>query len=349
MNQYTVGQLGKTMIKFENIDKTYIKNQQQVHALKNINLTVNQGDIFGLIGWSGAGKSTLIRLVNQLEKPTSGNVLVDGINLNKLSPVEQRKHKKNIGMIFQHFNLLETKTVGQNIALPLILQNIDRAEIERRVDDMLNYVDLKAKKDSYPSQLSGGQKQRVGIARALITKPSILLCDEATSALDPQTTLSILKLLKQINNEQNITILLVTHEMEVISSICNKVAVMEQGQVIEQGSVLEIFSAPQHTTTKKFVSTVLNAEIPSGILESLSNQSDIYRLEFLGDSAREPIINELILRKLVRINILFGNMREISGVVLGSMFVQISGEADNITQALTFLEQNGVRVEREVA
>ncbi|MDF7675918.1 ATP-binding cassette domain-containing protein [Neisseriaceae bacterium ESL0693] len=337
------------MIKFENIDKTYIKNKQQVHALKDINLTVDQGDIFGLIGWSGAGKSTLIRLVNQLEKPSSGTVLVDGINLNRLSAVEQRKHKKNIGMIFQHFNLLETKTVGQNIALPLILQNVDRTEIEQRVDAMLDYIDLKAKKDSYPGQLSGGQKQRVGIARALITQPSILLCDEATSALDPQTTLSILKLLKQINHEQNITILLVTHEMEVISSICNKVAVMEQGQVIEQGSVLEIFSTPKHNTTKKFVSTVLNAEIPERILESLVCQHDIYRLEFLGDSAREPIINELILKQLVKINILFGNMREISGVVLGSMFVQISGEDDAIEEALSFLKQNGVRIEREVA
>lgn len=334
------------MIIFENIKKTYIKNKQQVHALNDINLTVDTGDIYGLIGWSGAGKSSLIRLVNQLEKPTSGIVKVDGVNLNKLDVKAQRAHKKKIGMIFQHFNLLESKTVAQNIAIPLVLQGINKEEIERRVEAMLSYVDLSGKKASYPSQLSGGQKQRVGIARALITEPSILLCDEATSALDPQTTLSILKLLKQINSERNITILLVTHEMEVISSICNKVAVMEKGQVIEQGSVLDIFSAPQQETTKKFVSTVINAEIPEAVLESLTEQGNIFRLEFLGDSAREPVVNELILKQLVEINILFANMREIGGVVLGSMFIQMNGTETDVDKAVAFLQERGVKVER---
>ena len=334
------------MIIFENIKKTYIKNKQQVHALNDINLTVDTGDIFGLIGWSGAGKSSLIRLVNQLEKPTSGIVKVDGVDLNKLDVKAQRAHKKKIGMIFQHFNLLESKTVAQNIAIPLVLQGINKEEIERRVEAMLSYVDLSGKKASYPSQLSGGQKQRVGIARALITEPSILLCDEATSALDPQTTLSILKLLKQINSERNITILLVTHEMEVISSICNKVAVMEKGQVIEQGSVLDIFSAPQQETTKKFVSTVINAEIPEAVLESLTEQGNIFRLEFLGDSAREPVVNELILKQLVEINILFANMREIGGVVLGSMFIQMNGTETDVDKAVAFLQGRGVKVER---
>ncbi|MCX8748182.1 ATP-binding cassette domain-containing protein [Snodgrassella sp. B3088] len=334
------------MIIFENIKKTYIKNKQQVHALNDINLTVDTGDIFGLIGWSGAGKSSLIRLVNQLEKPTSGIVKVDGVDLNKLDVKAQRAHKKKIGMIFQHFNLLESKTVAQNIAIPLVLQGINKEEIERRVEAMLSYVDLSGKKASYPSQLSGGQKQRVGIARALITEPSILLCDEATSALDPQTTLSILKLLKQINSERNITILLVTHEMEVISSICNKVAVMEKGQVIEQGSVLDIFSAPQQETTKKFVSTVINAEIPEAVLESLTEQGNIFRLEFLGDSAREPVVNELILKQLVEINILFANMREIGGVVLGSMFIQMNGTETDVDKAVAFLQERGVKVER---
>ncbi|MCX8746016.1 MULTISPECIES: methionine ABC transporter ATP-binding protein [Snodgrassella] len=334
------------MIIFENIKKTYIKNKQQVHALNDINLTVDTGDIYGLIGWSGAGKSSLIRLVNQLEKPTSGIVKVDGVDLNKLDVKAQRAHKKKIGMIFQHFNLLESKTVAQNIAIPLVLQGINKEEIERRVEAMLSYVDLSGKKASYPSQLSGGQKQRVGIARALITEPSILLCDEATSALDPQTTLSILKLLKQINSERNITILLVTHEMEVISSICNKVAVMEKGQVIEQGSVLDIFSAPQQETTKKFVSTVINAEIPEAVLDSLTEQGNIFRLEFLGDSAREPVVNELILKQLVEINILFANMREIGGVVLGSMFIQMNGTETDVDKAVAFLQERGVKVER---
>ncbi|PIT37692.1 methionine ABC transporter ATP-binding protein [Snodgrassella alvi] len=334
------------MIIFENIKKTYIKNKQQVHALNDINLTVDTGDIYGLIGWSGAGKSSLIRLVNQLEKPTSGIVKVDGVDLNKLDVKAQRAHKKKIGMIFQHFNLLESKTVAQNIAIPLVLQGLNKEEIERRVEAMLSYVDLSGKKASYPSQLSGGQKQRVGIARALITEPSILLCDEATSALDPQTTLSILKLLKQINSERNITILLVTHEMEVISSICNKVAVMEKGQVIEQGSVLDIFSAPQQETTKKFVSTVINAEIPEAVLDSLTEQGNIFRLEFLGDSAREPVVNELILKQLVEINILFANMREIGGVVLGSMFIQMNGTETDVDKAVAFLQERGVKVGR---
>lgn len=334
------------MIIFENIKKTYIKNKQQVHALNEINLSVDTGDIYGLIGWSGAGKSSLIRLVNQLEKPTSGTVTVDGVDLNKLDTKAQREHKKKIGMIFQHFNLLESKTVAQNIAIPLVLQGLKRDEIDRRVDAMLSYVDLAGKKQSYPSQLSGGQKQRVGIARALITEPTILLCDEATSALDPQTTLSILKLLKQINSERNITILLVTHEMEVISSICNKVAVMEKGQVIEKGTVLDIFSAPQQETTKKFVSTVINAKIPEAVLDSLVEQENIFRLEFLGNSAREPVVNELILKQLVEINILFANMREIGGVVLGSMFIQMNGIETDVEKALTFLQDRGVRVER---
>ena len=334
------------MIIFENIKKTYIKNKQQVHALNDINLSVDTGDIYGLIGWSGAGKSSLIRLVNQLEKPTSGTVTVDGVDLNKLDAKAQREHKKKIGMIFQHFNLLESKTVAQNIAIPLVLQGLKRDEIDRRVDAMLSYVDLAGKKQSYPSQLSGGQKQRVGIARALITEPTILLCDEATSALDPQTTLSILKLLKQINSERNITILLVTHEMEVISSICNKVAVMEKGQVIEKGTVLDIFSDPQQETTKKFVSTVINAEIPEAVLSSLVEQENIFRLEFLGNSAREPVVNELILKQLVEINILFANMREIGGVVLGSMFIQMNGIETDVEKALAFLQDRGVRVER---
>lgn len=337
------------MIIFENINKTYIKNKQQVNALNDINLKIETGDIYGLIGWSGAGKSSLIRLVNQLEKPTSGTVMVDGVNVNNLTGTAQRQHKKNIGMIFQHFNLLESKTVAQNIAIPLVLQGIPRPEIDQRVDAMLAYVDLIAKKESYPSQLSGGQKQRVGIARALITEPTILLCDEATSALDPQTTLSILKLLKQINDERNITILLVTHEMEVIASICNKVAVMEKGEIIEQGSVLDIFSTPKQETTKKFVSTVLSPQIPEAILASLPQQDNIFRLEFVGESAKKPVVNELILKQLVEINILFGNMREISGVVLGSMFIQMNGTEDKIETAFTFLKDKGVHIERGVA
>lgn len=334
------------MITFQNIQKIYEKEGHSLAALQDVNLQVNEGDIFGFIGYSGAGKSSLIRLVNQLEKPTSGEVIINGENIADHSPAEIRAHKRSIGMIFQHFNLLETKTVAQNIAMPLLLSGVDKHEINRRVDDILAYVELSDKKNQYPGQLSGGQKQRVGIARALINNPKILLCDEATSALDPQTTLSILSLLKKISREQNITILLVTHEMEVIEHVCNRVAVMEAGRVVEEGTVLDIFANPKHATTQKFVRTVLNEEIPERVLHNLEHQSNIYRLEFLGASAQQPVVNELILQDKVKINILFANMKEISGVVLGSMFVQMVGDESHITEAIDFLRQRGVAVSK---
>ncbi|MGG4664299.1 methionine ABC transporter ATP-binding protein [Providencia vermicola] len=332
------------MITFQNVQKVYEKDGQSLVALQDINLHINKGDIFGFIGYSGAGKSSLIRLVNQLEKPSSGAVIINEQNIAHHTPAEIRAHKRSIGMIFQHFNLLETKTVAQNIAMPLVLLGVDKNEINQRVDSILEYVELSDKKNQYPGQLSGGQKQRVGIARALINNPQILLCDEATSALDPQTTRSILLLLKKISREQNITILLVTHEMEVIEQVCNRVAVMEAGKVVEEGTVLDIFANPKHSTTQKFVGTVLNEEIPERVLHNLDHQQDVYRLEFLGSSAQEPVVNELILKKIVKINILFANMKEISGVVLGSMFVQIVGDKAQIEEAIQFLRLRGVAV-----
>ncbi|SUC27606.1 Methionine import ATP-binding protein MetN [Providencia rustigianii] len=236
--------------------------------------------------------------------------------------------------------------MAQNIAMPLKLLGINRQEIERRVDNILEYVELSDKKNQYPNQLSGGQKQRVGIARALINNPQILLCDEATSALDPQTTGAILSLLQKINREQNITILLVTHEMEVIEQICNRVAVMESGKIVEEGTVLDIFAQPQHSTTQKFVRTVLNEEIPERVLHQLEHQEDVYRLEFLGKSAQEPVVNELIIKNIVKVNILFANMKEINGVVLGSMFVQILGNKQQIDEAVDYLRQRGVAVNK---
>ncbi|HHE6470358.1 TPA: methionine ABC transporter ATP-binding protein [Providencia rettgeri] len=334
------------MITFQNIQKVYEKDGQSLVALQDINLHINKGDIFGFIGYSGAGKSSLIRLVNQLEKPTGGAVIINGQNIAEHTPAETRSHKKSIGMIFQHFNLLETKTVAQNIAMPLVLSGVDKQEITQRVDSILEYVELSDKKNQYPGQLSGGQKQRVGIARALINNPQILLCDEATSALDPQTTRSILQLLKKINQEQHITILLVTHEMEVIEQICNRVAVMESGKIVEEGTVLNIFANPRQDTTRKFVGTVLNEEIPERVLHNLEHQQDVYRLEFLGASAQQPVVNELILKEIVKINILFANMKEISGVVLGSMFVQFIGDKEKIDEAVSFLRQRGVAVNK---
>ncbi|WP_433586843.1 methionine ABC transporter ATP-binding protein [Providencia alcalifaciens] len=334
------------MIEFNNVQKVYNKNGQSLIALQDINLHINKGDIFGFIGYSGAGKSSLIRLVNQLEKPSSGSITVGQHNLAEHSPSQTRAHKKSIGMIFQHFNLLETKTVAQNVAMPLVLLGVDKHEIMQRVDNILEYVELSDKKNQYPNQLSGGQKQRVGIARALINNPQILLCDEATSALDPQTTASILALLQKINREQSITILLVTHEMEVIEQICHRVAVMESGRIVEEGTVLDIFAQPKHPTTQKFVGTVLNEKIPERVLHQLEHQDDVYRLEFLGKSAQEPVVNELIMKNIIKINILFANMKEINGVVLGSMFVQMLGDKMRIDEAIAFLRHRGVAVNK---
>lgn len=338
------------MIQFENINKIYLRNGVETQALKDVSLHIEEGDIFGVIGYSGAGKSTLIRLVNDIESPTSGSVTVNGHKLADYTPRELRLAKKEIGMIFQHFNLLETKTVAENIALPLILANTHtRAEIDARVDELLAFVELPDKKESYPRELSGGQKQRIGIARALANEPKILLCDEATSALDPQTTIAILDLLKKINEEQGITIMMVTHQMEVVEYLCNKVAVMEKGRVIEQGRTLDIFGNPQHPTTQNFVRTVIGDSIPERILANLDDPTltDIYRFEFLERSAQEPVINALILKDEVVINILFANMIEIEGAILGSMFVQMKGDPLKVKEAVEFLQRHGVRVTHE--
>lgn len=335
------------MIEFKHVTKKYIKNNKEVVALHPINLTIQQGDVFGVIGYSGAGKSTLIRLVNALEKPTLGEVIVNGQALGQLKDASLRSVKKRIGMIFQHFNLLETKTVAENIALPLRLNsNLSKAEIDARIDELLAYVEIPDKKHSYPRELSGGQKQRVGIARALANNPDILLCDEATSALDPQTTQSILNLLRKINKEQGITIMMVTHQMEVVVSICNRIAVMDKGQVIETGSTKDIFQDPKEAMTRKFINTLIEEEIPESILRNIDDAlpNHIYRLEFLGESAKTPVVNELILTKIVVVNILFSNMIEIEGSVIGSMFVQFMGSQEEIAQAVEFLRERGVRV-----
>ena len=249
------------MIEFKDVNKTFRKRSTEIQALKDVSFTVERQEIFGVIGYSGAGKSTLIRLVNKLENVTSGNIIVDGHDINQYSKKELRKVKKNIGMIFQHFNLLNSKTVFNNVAMPLILEGKEKSYIKEKVDEMLEFVGLGDKGSQYPNELSGGQKQRVAIARALVTDPKILLCDEATSALDPATTDSILRLLKKVNRTFDVTILLITHEMGVIQQICDKVAVMEQGSVIEIGSVLEVFSHPKTKTAKSFVSTVISTDI----------------------------------------------------------------------------------------
>ncbi|WP_025688087.1 methionine ABC transporter ATP-binding protein [Paenibacillus zanthoxyli] len=336
------------MIELKDVSKTYTRKGISNEALKGINLKVEKGDIFGVIGYSGAGKSTLIRLVNYLERPTKGQVFVDGHDLGGYSVKELRAAKKNIGMIFQHFNLLESKKVFDNVAIPLILLKKNKSEIRQRVLELLEFVGLADKAGSYPSELSGGQKQRVGIARALASNPSILLCDEATSALDPQTTRSILQLLKKINAEYNITVMIITHEMSVIQEICNKVAVMEQGRIIEQGSVLEVFGHPQHPTTQNFVKTVIQNSITSSVQKSIKKEpgSGIYKLEFVGQTASEPILYTMIRSYDVQVNILFANMTEIEETTLGKVIVQLKGETAEVDKALSFLKSSGIGVEK---
>ena len=303
------------MIEFKNISKHYQLKGQTIRALDQINLSIPDGSIFGIIGYSGAGKSTLIRLINLLERPNEGQVIINQKDFTALDARSLRQERANIGMIFQHFNLLQTKTVAANIEMPLKLLGFSKAEREKRLNELLEFIDLKHKKDAFPDELSGGQKQRVGIARALANHPKILLCDEATSALDPQTTKSVLELLKKINKEQGITIVMVTHEMDVIETVCDYVAVMEQGKVIESGSTLEIFSQPQHSTTKTFIQTVLQQQLPVKILNNLENQNhhSIYSLQFLGTSAQETVVQAAIKQFDISLNILFANMTEIHG------------------------------------
>lgn len=331
------------MIEFHQVSKVF----DGVEALKDIQLTVEKGDIFGVIGFSGAGKSTLLRTVNLLEYPTSGEVLIEGKNLAELSVKELREAKKKIGMIFQHFNLLQSKTVFDNIAMPLILSKTNKKEIEQRVLEVLRFVGLEDKVESYPSQLSGGQKQRVGIARALVTNPSILLCDEATSALDPQTTKSILELLTRVNQEYNITILIITHEMEVIKEICNKVAVMEDGRVIEQGNVLDLFAYPQTETARNFVRTVVRDEIPETVYRQLQENhyfSRFFKIDFIGTSSGQPIISKTAKQFDIEINVLFGNITELQNTPFGNLIVELIGDNREIERALFFIESQKVSV-----
>ena len=336
------------MIEFKDISKQYELKGQTLRALNRINLQIPTGSIFGIIGYSGAGKSTLIRLINLLERPTSGQVIINGTDFTALDAKSLRQERTQIGMIFQHFNLMQTKTVAANIEMPMKLLGWSKAEREKRLEELLDFIDLKHKRNAFPDELSGGQKQRVGIARALANHPTILLCDEATSALDPQTTKSVLQLLKRINQEQGITIVMVTHEMDVIETVCDYVAVMEKGDVIETGSTLQIFSQPQHPTTKNFIQTVLQQNLPVNILANLENQNhhSIYCLKFLGSSAQETVIQGVIKQFDISLNILFANMTEINGSVIGQMFIQLLGDPAQITAAIQYLRDNGVQVDQ---
>ncbi len=333
------------MITFENISKTFKTKTTTVEALQDITLQIEKGDIFGVIGFSGAGKSTLVRMVNALEKPDSGRVIVNGKDISQLQRRELRSFRKNIGMIFQHFNLLESKSVYQNIAIPLQLEHWPKEKIQARVRELLKFVELEDKESSLPKQLSGGQKQRVGIARALALNPEILLCDEATSALDPRTTDSILELLKKINRDLNITILMITHQMNVIAQVCNKVAVLEKGRLVETGSVIEVFGNPQQETSKGFIRTVINDQLPEKVKEYLRNYKEpqkILRLRFDGRNADEPIMSLAIKETGVNISILYGTVTELEETVVGFQTVQITGSQSQLDAAVKFFEEHKV-------
>lgn len=338
-----------TLIVFKHIVKEFYQKKKKITAVNDVSLEVQKGDIFGIIGYSGAGKSTLIRMVNGLENPTSGQIIVDGKDIQTLSPNEKIFNKKKISMIFQHFNLLESKNVFDNVALPLKLRNESKEEIDRKVKEMLSFVGLEDKDKNYPNQLSGGQKQRVGIARALVTNPEILLCDEATSALDPKTTKSILKLLKRVNEQFNITILLITHEMAVIRDLCNKVAVMENGQLIESGNVIQVFGQPKESTSKDFVETVIPHKIPKDLLDFYQKNKQSYtllRLKFLGENTASSLLFQLNKRfNHVESNIVSANVTELEGTTLGIFTIAFSANESIIQEMKAFIKEFNVIVE----
>ena len=339
------------MIKLENIDVTFKQGVKVVNAVKNVSLHVEPGDIYGIIGYSGAGKSTLVRTINLLQRHTKVNLVVNGVYLLKLKPKGLRAARKKIGMIFQHFNLMNTLSVFDNVAFPLKKSGKTKSEIEEKVLSLLELVGLEDKVNSYPRQLSGGQKQRVAIARALANDPDVLLCDEATSALDPKTTYSILELLQKVNVQLGITIVIITHEMQVVKEICNKVAVMEEGEVIEQGSVLEIFTNPERDLTKDFIDTATH--INQGIETVLSHEQllnlqegdYLVKISFVGASTGEPLITKLSTQFQVAANILFANVEIIQDTPVGTLLVGLSGEKSGIENALSYIKEQGVSVD----
>ncbi len=338
------------MIKLSNITKVFQQGNRSIQALNNVSLHVPAGQIYGVIGASGAGKSTLIRCVNLLERPTRGSVLVDGQDLTALSETQLSKARRQIGMIFQHFNLLASRTVYGNVALPLELDSTPRAEIKRRVTELLELVGLADKHDAYPSNLSGGQKQRVAIARALASNPKVLLCDEATSALDPATTRSILELLKDINRRLGLTILLITHEMDVVKRICDCVAVISNGELIEQDTVSEVFSHPKTPLAQQFIQSTLHLDIPEDYAQRLSAEPKtdsvpLMRLEFTGQSVDAPLLSETARRFNVNNNIISAQMDYAGGVKFGIMLAEMHGEQDDTQAAIAYLQQHHVKVE----
>ncbi|MFL2119201.1 methionine ABC transporter ATP-binding protein [Marinilactibacillus psychrotolerans] len=338
------------MIELKEIRKIYKTKQADVTALDNVNIAIQDGEVYGIVGYSGAGKSTLLRLLNGLEKPTSGEVSLAGKALNTLKNSTLRKERQKIGMIFQHFNLLWSRTVLENILFPLEIARVSKVKRKQRALELIRLVGLEGREHAYPSELSGGQKQRVGIARALANDPTVLLCDEATSALDPKTTEDVLELLLDINKKLNLTIVLITHEMQVIRRICDRVAVMSEGKVVEEGQVKEVFKNPKETITKQFIrqDTNIDAEDTITILHELARkypEGKVARLVFLEDQVRSPFISRISREYDVDINIIQGSVQESQDTSLGSLYVQITGSTESIEQALQKIKAYHIEIE----
>jgi D-methionine transport system ATP-binding protein len=332
------------VIRFLDVHKSYRVGGREIPALQPFSLDIADGEVFGIVGHSGAGKSTLIRLINLLERPSGGRILIDEVELAALDEAALRAQRRRIGMIFQHFNLLESQTVAANVAFPLRLAGErDATTIRTRVDELLARVGLSAHAAKYPSQLSGGQKQRVGIARALANRPSILLCDEATSALDPQTTASVLDLLAEINRELNLTIVLITHEMDVVRRVCDRVAVLDAGVIVEHGAVADVFLHPQHATTRRFVNEALPEEAASEQSPFAHVPGRILRLSFRGEATWSPTLSRVMRDTGVDFNILAGRIDRIKTLPYGQLTLAMNG--DGVDTALAALRVGGIEIE----
>lgn len=336
------------MITIKNLSKVYKSKHNEVIAVSDIDLTIKKGEIFGVIGYSGAGKSTFIRLINRLEEPTNGEVIINDKNITKLNRSVLRKERQKIGMIFQHFNLLWSRTVLKNITFSLEIAGVPRKERQQKAMELIKLVGLEGREHYYPSQLSGGQKQRVGIARALANDPEVLLCDEATSALDPKTTEDILDLLVSINEKLGLTIILITHEMHVIKKICHRVAVMDSGKVVEQGDALDVFMHPKESITKRFVQQVMGPPQDQEHIESIVKSftsGKVVRLHFVGEQTNKALISQLAKEFDIDINILQGNITQTQEGAYGTLFVQIDGKEEEIEKAIQYISETSVAVE----
>ena len=339
------------MIELTHISKDFASGGRTVHAVQDVSLSIGKGEIFGIIGFSGAGKSTLVRCINLLERPTSGSVTVDGKEMTALSARELRQARKKIGMIFQHFNLMPSRTVFGNVAYPLRGSGLSREQIADKVHRLLELVGIGDKAEAYPKKLSGGQKQRVAIARALANDPNVLLCDEATSALDPQTTKAILRLLKNLNEKLGITVVIITHEMAVVKEICDRVAVMEHGRVVEQGEVFNVFADPRQEITRSFIHTTSNLRKIEELIEEdspvvqLKPGELIVRLSYIQRNVSEPLISTVSRKFDITLNIIFSDIAIVQNAPIGGTVAIISGEREQITQAIAYLIEKNVGVE----